>query len=159
MSKSPIGIFDSGVGGLTVCKAIHDMLPCENLIYFGDTARFPYGTRSQDTIIRYSREIAEYLNSRGVKMIVVACNTSSAVALETLQRECPFPVIGVIGAGARAACRVQSNGLVGVVATRATVNSGAYIKAVRELQPGNGCSRGTPRFSYPSPRRAGWTTR
>ena len=77
MSDSPIGIFDSGVGGLTVCKAIRDLLPGENLIYFGDTARFPYGTRSGDTIIRYSREIAEYLVGRGVKMIVVACNTVS----------------------------------------------------------------------------------
>lgn len=136
MSDSPIGIFDSGVGGLTVCKAIRDLLPGEHLIYFGDTARFPYGTRSHDTIIRYSREIAEYLKSRGVKMIVVACNTSSAVALETLQREYQFPVIGVIGAGARAACRVQTNNLVGVVATRATVNTRAYEKAVQELKPG-----------------------
>ena len=97
MSDSPIGIFDSGVGGLTVCKAIRDLLPGENLIYFGDTARFPYGTRSGDTIIRYSREIAEYLVGRGVKMIVVACNTASAVALETLQREFPVPEYGPNG--------------------------------------------------------------
>lgn len=135
MSSSPIGIFDSGVGGLTVCKAIHDLMPGENLIYFGDTARFPYGTRSRDTIIRYSREIAEYLESRGVKMIVVACNTASAVAVETLQRECRVPVIGVIGAGARAACNTQANGVVGVVATRATVNSLAYEKAVKGINP------------------------
>ena len=85
MPDRPIGIFDSGVGGLTVCKAIHDTMPCENIIYFGDTARFPYGTRSTDTIIRYSRQITGYLLSRGVKIIVIACNTSSAAALETLR--------------------------------------------------------------------------
>jgi len=135
MSGSPIGIFDSGVGGLTVCKAIRDILPGEHLIYFGDTARFPYGTRSRDTILRYSREIAEYLTGRGVKMIVVACNTAFAVALETLQHEFPVPVIGVVGAGARAACRVQTNGMVGVVATRATVQSLAYEKAVKAINP------------------------
>jgi len=135
VNVNPIGIFDSGVGGLTVCKAIRDLMPSEHLIYFGDTARFPYGTRSHDTIIRYSREIAGYLQSRSVKMIVVACNTASAVALETLQKEIDVPVIGVIGAGARAACRVQTNGVVGVVATRATVNSLSYEKAILAIRP------------------------
>ncbi len=135
MSSQPIGIFDSGVGGLTVCKAINELLPSEDIIYFGDTARFPYGTRSAETILRYSREIAEYLVSRDVKMIVIACNTSSAAALEILQDECPVPVLGVIEAGARAACRRAGDSPVGVVGTRATVNSEAYIKAVKKINP------------------------
>ncbi len=135
MNSNPIGIFDSGVGGLTVCKAIRELMPSEHLIYFGDTARFPYGTRSLDTIIRYSREIADFLLSRNVKMIVVACNTASAVALKTLQGEIKVPVVGVIEAGARAACRAQDNGIVGVVATRATVNSLSYEKAILEINP------------------------
>lgn len=135
MSDNPIGIFDSGVGGLTVCKAIHDLLPTENIIYFGDTARFPYGTRSRDTIIRYSREITEYLVSRKVKMIVIACNTSSAAALDTLRNEFDVPIIGVIEAGARAAVATQQNGTVGVLATRATVNSGSYVEKIHEIEP------------------------
>jgi glutamate racemase len=111
-------------------------MPGENLIYFGDTARFPYGTRSRDTIIRYSGEIAEYLLSRGVKIIVVACNTVSAVALDSLIETSPVPVLGVISAGARAACKLQNNGIIGVIATRATVNSGSYVKAIAALDPG-----------------------
>lgn len=133
--NDPIGIFDSGVGGLTVCKSLRDVMPSEHLIYFGDTARFPYGTRSRETILRYSREIAAYLVSRKVKMIVIACNTSSAVALEILRDELAIPVVGVIGAGARAACRIQQNGCVGVIATRATVNSRSYEKAILEINP------------------------
>ncbi|PKL38581.1 MAG: glutamate racemase [Spirochaetae bacterium HGW-Spirochaetae-1] len=133
MSDKAIGIFDSGIGGLTVCKAIHDMLPSENIIYFGDTARFPYGTRSRDTIIGYSREITRYLLSREVKMIVIACNTSSAAALETLREEFPLPIVGVIEAGARAACARNSSGIIGVIATRATVNSSSYIKAIQNI--------------------------
>ncbi len=135
MSERPIGIFDSGIGGLTVCRAVRDLLPSENIVYFGDTARFPYGTRSQDTIIRYSREITEYLTSRNVKMIVIACNTASAAALETLRTECSVPVIGVIEAGARAACARSQNGPIGVIGTRATVNSGSYVKAIRRIRP------------------------
>ncbi|HXK66405.1 MAG TPA: aspartate/glutamate racemase family protein, partial [Spirochaetota bacterium] len=100
MDSRPIGIFDSGIGGLTVCKAINKLLPGENLIYFGDTARFPYGTRSAETLIRYARQITSYLLSRNVKMIVIACNTSSAAALPTLQQENTIPIIGVINAGA-----------------------------------------------------------
>ena len=135
MSDKPIGIFDSGVGGLTVCKSIHDILPGEHIIYFGDTARFPYGTRSRETIIRYSREITEFLLSRGVKMIVIACNTASAAALETIRSQYPIPVIGVIEAGAKAACRRLQGNLLGVIATRATVNSGSYIKEIRKINP------------------------
>lgn len=135
MNDRPIGIFDSGVGGLTVCKAIRDLLPRENVIYFGDTMRFPYGTRSRETVIRFSREIASYLVSRGVKLIVIACNTASAVALEILREEYRLPVIGVIDAGARAACKRLSGGVMGVIGTRATVSSGSYVKAVNRLLP------------------------
>ncbi len=135
MDTRPIGIFDSGIGGLTVCKAIHELLPSENLIYFGDTARFPYGTRSVDTLIRYSRQITEYLLSRNVKMIVIACNTSSAAALPALQQEYTIPIIGVINAGARAACKRAHNNLIGVIGTRATVNSGSYKKAIYAINP------------------------
>lgn len=110
-------------------------MPSEHLIYFGDTARFPYGTRSRETILRYSREIASYLVSRRVKMIVIACNTSSAVALEVLQSELDVPVVGVIYAGARAACRIQQNGCIGVIGTRATVNSRSYEKAILAINP------------------------
>ncbi|MDY6933534.1 MAG: glutamate racemase [Spirochaetota bacterium] len=135
MDKRPIGIFDSGVGGLTVCKSIRDILPSENIIYFGDTLRFPYGTRSHDTIISYSREISQYLNTRDVKLIVVACNTSSAVALETLRNENTIPIIGVIDAGARAACRRLKGNTIGVIATRATVRSLSYVKAISKISP------------------------
>jgi len=132
----PIGVFDSGVGGLTVCAAVRDRLPGEHIIYFGDTGRFPYGTRSGETIIRYSLEIADYLVRRNVKMIVIACNTASAVALDTLRSRVPVPVMGVIGAGARAACGRMGGGAVGVIGTRATVASGSYVKAVQAVRPG-----------------------
>ncbi len=134
MPSSPIGIFDSGVGGLTVCRAIADLLPQENIIYFGDTARFPYGTRSQETIIKYSREITEYLVSRGVKMVVIACNTASAAALDTLRNEFDIPIIGVIESGARAACKRLTGDKVGVIATRATVKSESYARAIYNLK-------------------------
>ncbi|MEW6525707.1 MAG: glutamate racemase [Spirochaetota bacterium] len=135
MDSRPIGIFDSGIGGLTVCKAINKLLPGENLIYFGDTARFPYGTRSAETLIRYARQITSYLLSRDVKMIVIACNTSSAAALPTLQQENTIPIIGVINAGARAACKRVHNNLIGVIGTRATVNSKSYEKAIHAINP------------------------
>ena len=133
MSDQAIGIFDSGIGGLTVCKAIHDLLPEENIIYFGDTARFPYGTRSPETIIRYSEEITRYLLSRNVKLIVIACNTSSAAALDSIRASIDIPIIGVIEAGARAAHNRSSGAPIGVVATRATVASESYIRAIRSL--------------------------
>lgn len=135
MDNRPIGIFDSGVGGLTVCRAIKNKLPGEDIIYFGDTQRFPYGTRSSDTVIRYSREITEYLISRDVKMIVVACNTSSAVALPTLREENDVPIIGVIEAGARAACERIVGDRLGVIGTKATVKSNSYIEAIKEIAP------------------------
>jgi glutamate racemase len=135
MSERPIGIFDSGIGGLTVCKAINDIMPHENLIYFGDTARFPYGTRSKETIIRYSTEIKDYLLSRDVKMIVIACNTASAAALEELQKNLTIPIIGVIEAGAKAAVKDLNGDTIGVIATRATIKSESYIKSINKINP------------------------
>ena len=135
MDSRPIGIFDSGVGGLTVCKAIKELLPSENIIYFGDTLRFPYGTRAIETILRYSREITAYLKSRGVKMIVVACNTASAAALSALKSENSIPITGVIEAGARAAYQRLKGDKIGVIATRATVISGSYINAIKRIAP------------------------
>jgi len=135
MSSKPIGIFDSGIGGLTVCRAIHDMMPKEDIIYFGDTARFPYGTRSQETIIKYSREIVNYLISKDVKMIVIACNTASAAALDTLRAENNIDIVGVIEAGAKAACSKYKENSIGVIATRATVNSNSYKKAIANINP------------------------
>lgn len=127
---APIGIFDSGVGGLTVFHAIRDRLPNENLIYLGDTARIPYGTRSASTVQRYALEDAAFIQTAGVKLIVVACNTASALAGERLVRECSVPVIEVIRPGAQRAVELTRNGLVGVIATEATVSSGAYEREI-----------------------------
>jgi glutamate racemase len=135
MSKAPIGIFDSGVGGLTVLKAIRKLLPSENLVYFGDTARVPYGTKSPKTIIRYSLENVRLLSRFNVKMVVVACNTSSAHALDILKKEFPFPVVGVVEPGAREAVKTTENCRVGVIGTEATVKSEAYKRAILSLNP------------------------
>lgn len=135
MSNRPIGIFDSGIGGLTVCKAIKNILPNEDIIYYGDTQRFPYGTRTIETIIRYSREITAYLLSRNVKMIVIACNTASAAALDILEEENSIPVIGVIKPGAKAACSKINGEKIGVIGTRATVKSGSYVKEIKSISP------------------------
>ncbi|HEX8283312.1 MAG TPA: glutamate racemase [Pyrinomonadaceae bacterium] len=135
----PIGIFDSGVGGLTVYRALHERLPAERFVYLGDTARVPYGTKSLQTVERYAVEDARFLVSRGVKLLVVACNTASALALPAVRRAVPVPVVGMIGPGARAAVRAASDATgaarVGVVATESTVRSGAYSKAIKELSP------------------------
>ncbi len=131
----PIGVFDSGLGGLTVVKEIVSRLPHESVLYFGDTARVPYGTKSPETIRRFSREAVHFLLSRQVKTIVVACNTATAHALEVLVRETPVPVIGVIEAGARAAHHASESGRIGVIGTSGTVGSGAYDRAVRALRP------------------------
>jgi glutamate racemase len=130
-----IGIFDSGVGGLTVLKEVVRALPQEDTIYLGDTARVPYGTKSPETVIRYSRQIARYLFSRDIKLLVVACNTASAVALSSLQREFSIPIVGVIEPGARAAAQVTKSGKVGVIGTAATVASSAYTKAIKRINP------------------------
>lgn len=128
--EAPIGIFDSGVGGLTVFRAIERRFPNESLIYLGDTARIPYGTRSLATVERYALEDAAFIESKKVKMIVVACNTASALAGERLTREINVPVITVIEPGARQAINRTRNGRIGVIATEATVASGAYERAM-----------------------------
>lgn len=126
-----IGVFDSGIGGLTVFKALRAALPAgEHLVYLGDTARVPYGTKSEETVVRYALEGTRFLARRGVKALVVACNTMSAVALPALQREVAFPVVGVIGPGAEAACRATRTGRIGVIGTAATIRSGAYAHAI-----------------------------
>lgn len=131
---APIGIFDSGVGGLTVFQEIERILPGEHLIYLGDSARVPYGTKSAETVTRYAREAANDLLGRGIKALVVACNTATASALDHLREHLPVPVIGVIEPGARAAVEI-TRGRIGVIATEATVRSGAYARAIREASP------------------------
>lgn len=134
-ATGPIGVFDSGIGGLTVAREILRQLPEESILYFGDTARVPYGPKSPDTVRRYSREIAGWLLGEGVKAIVVACNTATAHALDTLRAECPVPVIGVVEPGARAAVAATRSGHVGVIGTVGTVRSGAYERAIHALAP------------------------
>ncbi|MFN2542056.1 MAG: glutamate racemase [Chthoniobacterales bacterium] len=129
----PIGVFDSGIGGLTVVKALRDLLPNENIFYLGDTARVPYGGKSANTVERYSVEMAEMLTNEGVKVVVVACNSASSVALPKLEQTLSVPVIGVIEPGAQAALAVTRNRHVGVIGTRATIKSGAYERALRAL--------------------------
>lgn len=135
VSESPIGVFDSGVGGLTVVRELWRQLPDEAVVYFGDTARVPYGPKSRETVQRYAREAAAFLLSRGVKLIVVACNTATAHAIEVLEREAPVPVVGVIGPGARAAVAATRTGRIGVIGTVGTIASGAYDREVRRLLP------------------------
>jgi glutamate racemase len=136
MNRAPIGIFDSGIGGLTVARAIYDRLPHESTIYFGDTARVPYGPKSPETVRRYSLEILHWLLEQGVKAVVIACNTSTAHALEDLQRASPVPVIGVIDPGARAAVSAMRHGPIGVIGTAGTIASNAYARAIQRAQPG-----------------------
>lgn len=134
-ASSPIGVFDSGIGGLTVAHAIMRRLPAERLVYFGDTARVPYGPKSPDTVRRYSREITAYLLGEGVKAIVVACNTATAHALPALQAELPVPVIGVVDPGARAAVAASRSRHIGVIGTEGTINSRAYHRAIDRIAP------------------------
>jgi glutamate racemase len=136
MNRGPIGIFDSGLGGLTVARAVYHRLPGESTIYFGDTARVPYGPKSPDTVRHYSLEILDWLVGEGVKAVVVACNTSTAHALEALAARSPVPVLGVIEPGARAALRGRAGARVGVIGTTGTVASGAYPRALAALAPG-----------------------
>lgn len=130
-----IGIFDSGVGGLTVFSAIRKALPNESLIYLGDTARVPYGTKSAETVIKYSLQNAAFLSHRGIKALIVACNTSSAYSLPFLRKEIDVPVIGVIEPGANAALSASKTKHIGVIGTQATINSNAYAKILKELDP------------------------
>ena len=132
---APIGGFDSGVGGLTVAREISRQLPYENIVYFGDTARVPYGSKSQNTIIRFSEQIIRFLRTKQVKAIVIACNTASALALDAVKDEFDLPIIGVVIPGARAAVEATTNGKVGVVGTEATVQSGMYTKVIQGMNP------------------------
>jgi glutamate racemase len=134
-STAPIGVFDSGLGGLTVAHAIMRQLPAESLIYFGDTARVPYGPKSPETVRRYSREISSFLIEQGVKAIVVACNTATAHALPALRDELEVPVIGVVEPGARAAVRATRSGHIGVIGTAGTIRSQAYVRAIHAENP------------------------
>jgi|SRR3989338_4734936 len=136
MKNSPIGIFDSGVGGLTVVKELTREMPNEDIIYFGDTARVPYGTKSASTIQKFSIQNVLFLLKRNVKLIIIACNTSSAIGLPFLSEYFSIPIIGVIKPGAKAAVRSTRNGRIGVIGTSATVLSGAYDKEIRSLNSG-----------------------
>jgi len=131
----PIGVFDSGIGGLTVVKELIQIIPHEDIVYFGDTARLPYGSKSNRLIMRYSVENSIFLNSKNVKMIVIACNTASAVSCDYLRSFIKPPVIGVIECGALGAVRVTRNKRVGIIGTRSTINSNAYTKALNNLDP------------------------
>jgi glutamate racemase len=129
-------MFDSGFGGLTVARALIDLLPAEDLVYFGDTGRYPYGPRPLDEVCSYARQIADLLcRDYDVKLLVVACNTATAAALDALRRECPVPVIGVIEPGVRATVKATRNGRVGVIGTVGTIGSGAYQRAVSVVDP------------------------
>ena len=130
---APRGVFDSVVGGLTVVREIMRQIPNEKIIYFGDTARVPYGSKSKDTVTRFSRQIVRFLQTHNVKTIVIACNTASAYALEDLEKEIDIPVIGVVKPGAKVASEVTRNGKIGVIATEATIGSKIYSKYITEI--------------------------
>ena len=132
---APIGVFDSGVGGLTVAREIMRNLPSEKIVYFGDTARVPYGSKSKDTVIRYSRQIIHFLEEQQVKAIVIACNTASAFALDAVKDELDIPVLGVIEAGAKVAAKETRNKRVGVIGTLGTVGSGIHEAYLKQLDP------------------------
>lgn len=132
--EAPIGVFDSGVGGLTVMREIMRQIPNEKLIYFGDTARVPYGGKSKETVTRYSRQIVHFLQENHVKAIVVACNTASAYALETLEKEIQIPIIGVVKPGAKVAAETTKNGKIGVIGTEGTVLSNIYPTYIRDIK-------------------------
>jgi glutamate racemase len=135
LRDQPVGVFDSGVGGLTVVRAVLSRLPAEQLVYLGDTARVPYGTRSAQTVLRYSRNASRFLLQRGVKLVLIACNTASAAALPGLRDELSVGVLGAVEPGAWAAAQATRSGAVGVIGTLATVRSGAYERALKELDP------------------------
>jgi len=156
-ANRPIGVFDSGVGGLTVLRALLKRLPAEDFVYLGDTARLPYGTKSPDSIRRYALQAAGLLRGRGVKCLVVACNTASAVALDALTHEfAPVPVLGVLEPGAAAACRATRDGRIAVIATESTVRGGAYQAAIaRRLPAAQVTARACPLFVALA--EEGWT--
>lgn len=133
--NNPIGVFDSGVGGLTVARELMRQLPNEDLVYFGDTARVPYGSKSKKTVLKYSRQIVRFLRTKDVKAIVVACNTASALALDEIAAEIDIPIIGVVKPGAKMAVETTKTGNVGVIGTESTIKSGIYNEYIRELNP------------------------
>jgi len=134
MNKSnPIGVFDSGIGGLTVVKSLNMFLPSESIIYFGDTARVPYGPKSNSTVIEYSIQDAKFLAKRNVKVIVVACNTASSIAIEELRNQFDIPIIGMINPGAKAAIKESKNKKIGVIGTETTISNKAYSKAINKI--------------------------
>jgi len=146
VNRRPIGVFDSGIGGLTVVRELMHQLPHESLIYFGDTARVPYGNKSPETVRRFSREILDFLLERHVKLVVVACNTASAHALTELQRVATVPVEGVIEPGARAGVAATRSGRIGVIGTAGTIASGAYERAIRAHGKADVTARACPLF-------------
>lgn len=135
IQNAPVGVFDSGLGGLTVVREIIRELPDENIVYFGDTARVPYGCKSKDTIIHYTEQILNFLKTKKVKAIVVACNTVSAYALESVRAKVDVPIIGVVKPGARVATKATKNRRIGVIGTEGTVRSGMYAEYIHELDP------------------------
>ena len=135
MNNNPIGVFDSGLGGLTVVKAIRKLLPGESILYFGDTARLPYGSKSPETVISSSKQVVNFLIQRDIKLMVVACNSATAMALPVLLEMNSIPVIGVIKPGAKAAVDISKSNHIGVIGTHATIHSGAYISAIKKINP------------------------
>lgn len=133
MDKRPIGVFDSGVGGLTVLREIIEQLPFEDIVYFGDTARIPYGSKSPQTVIKFANQCASFLLSKEIKAIVIACNTASSVSIEDLKKNFDVPIIGVIQPGATGAIKATNNNKIGVIGTSGTIRSGAYQTKIREL--------------------------
>ncbi len=134
-NSNPIGVFDSGIGGLTVVKSLNTFLPNESIIYFGDTARVPYGSKSNSTVIEYSLQNADFLYKKNIKLIVVACNTASSIALDELRKKFNVPVIGMIEPGAKAALNATKNGNIGIIGTESTVSNKAYSKTLLSLNP------------------------
>lgn len=134
-STAPIGIFDSGVGGLTVMRKLVALMPAENVVYFGDTARVPYGNKSKETVLRYTHQIIRFLETKNVKSIIIACNTASAYALHEVEKTVPLPIIGVIQPGAEAAAKTTRNRRIGVIGTYATINSRAYETSIKKIDP------------------------
>ena len=134
-TNAPIGVFDSGVGGLTVAREIMRQIPNERIVYFGDTARVPYGSKSKDIVTKYSRQIIRFLLTENVKAIVIACNTASAFALDTMQKEFDIPIIGVIKPGAKVAANTTVNGRIGLIGTEGTIHSGMYAQFIKSINP------------------------
>ncbi|HEY4365695.1 MAG TPA: glutamate racemase [Steroidobacteraceae bacterium] len=153
----PIGVFDSGVGGLTVLRALREHLPEESFTYLGDTARLPYGTKSGDSVLRYSIQATQFLVGRGIKYLVIACNTASSVAVDELRRRfAPIPVIGVIEPGATAGCAASQSGRIAVIATEGTVQGGAYQRAIAQIRP-DACVVAKACSLFVSLAEEGWT--